>query len=376
MKHSPFRTGSGLPLPALSLLLAAACVTGCGRGGGGSSTPTADANAPANTTGSPSPSGSGAGVVGVALASMNHNFFIGMRQGVEEGLQAEGLNGEFVVADDSASSQQQQVDQFIQKGVSAIIMVPVDADQAVNPVKAANAAKIPVFCIDRRVTGQGAQVTCTVETDNVAMGEMAAQHGLRLLAERHKLDPTHPEDVKNLKTSVVHLWGLEAASSARDRAAGFDKVFNAQATPGVKIVKAVGNFNAKTAQEQIAPLLTANPEIELVYCHNDDNAIGTLNAIIDVKKGREKGDDPKRVLIVSIDGNKAAIEEIRKGNIEATVSQEPIEMGRETVKQVKKVIAGAQPEKPYIAVRHHLVTKKEADEKKGELWADLLKGGS
>lgn len=373
MKHTPFRTRFGLPLPALLLLLAASCVAGCGGGGGGASAPAAG-NAPAGAPASPS--GSGAGVVGVALASMNHNFFIGMRQGVEEGLAAEGLKGEFVVADDSASSQQQQVDQFIQKGVSAIIMVPVDADQAVNPVKAANAAKIPVFCIDRRVTGGGAQVTCTVETDNVAMGEMAARHGLKLLAERHQLDPAQPGDVKKLKTTVVHLWGLEAASSARDRAAGFDQVFNATATPGVKIVKAVGNFNAKTAQEQIAPLLTANPEIELVYCHNDDNAIGTLNAIVDVKKGREPAGDPKRVLIVSIDGNKAAIEEIRKGTIEATVSQEPIEMGQETAKQVKQVIAGGRPDKDYLAVRHHLVTKKEADAKKGELWADLLKGGS
>ncbi len=312
----------------------------------------------------------------MALASMNHNFFIGMRQGVEEGLAAEGLSGEFLVADDSASSQQQQVDQLIQKGVTAIIMVPVDADQAVNPVKAANSANIPVFSIDRRVTGQGARVTCTVETDNVAMGEMAARHGLKLLCERHGLDPEKPEDLKKLKTTVVHLWGLEAASSARDRATGFENVFGSDATPNVKVLKAVGNFNAKTSQEVIAPLLTANPEIELIYCHNDDNAIGALNAVTDVKKGREKADDPKRVFIVGIDGNRAAIEEVRKGNIEATVSQEPIDMGRETVKQVKQVLDGKQPEQPYIAIRHHLVTKKEADEKKGELWADLLKGGN
>src|SRR5687767_2383606 len=56
--------------------------------------------------------------VGVALASMNHNFFIGMRQGVEEELAAQGLKAEIVVADDSPTNQQQQVDQLIQKGVS------------------------------------------------------------------------------------------------------------------------------------------------------------------------------------------------------------------------------------------------------------------
>jgi len=327
----------------------------------------------------PAPGGPGRSAgertVGVSLSSMNHNFFIGMRQGVEEHLAAEGLKAEVVVAEDSASQQQQQVDQLIQKGAAAIVMVPVDARQAVNPVRAANAAKIPIFCIDRRVTAPGAEVACTVETDNAAMGEMAARHGLKLLCERRGLDPGKPEDVRTLKSTVVHLWGLEAASSAQDRAKGFERVFNTKATPGVKLLKAVGSFNAKTSQEVMAPLLTANPGIELVFCHNDDNAVGALNAVKDVKNGREKADDPKRVLIVGMDGNRAAVEAIRKGEIEATVSQEPIEMGRETVRQVRKVLDGGRPDSAYLPVRHHLVTAKEADQKKGELWSDLLKGG-
>jgi ribose transport system substrate-binding protein len=311
----------------------------------------------------------------VALASMNHNFFIGMRQGVEEQLAREGLKGEFVVANDSPTDQQQQVDQLVQKRVSAIIMVPVDAEQAANPVKAANNAGIPIFCIDRRVTAEGTNVTCTVETDNAAMGEMAARHGLQLLCERHNLDPGNPEDVKKLKSKVVHLWGFETASSAQDRAKGFGRVFNAQATPGVKILKRVGNFNATTSQQVMAPTLTAEPDIELIFCHNDDNAVGALRAVMDVKKGREKVDDPKRVLIVGMDGNRPAVEEIRKGNLEATVSQEPIEMGRETVRQVKKVLDGGRPDNPYIPVRHHLVRKKEADAAQGKLWSDQLHGG-
>jgi ribose transport system substrate-binding protein len=356
-----------LLLPLAVLALAGTLLSGCANTGTGN-TPAPASNTP------PAPKAAGK-TVGVALASMNHNFFIGMRQGVEEELAAEGLQGEIVVAEDSASAQQQQADQLIQKGVSAIIMVPVDAKQAVNPVKAANAAKIPIFCIDRRVTDPGARVTCTVETDNVAMGEMAARYGLQLLCQRHKLNAKDPAQVKTLKTTVVHLWGLEAASSAQDRARGFDRVFNKQSTPGVKLLKAVGNFNAKTSQEVMAPLLTANPEVELVFCHNDDNAVGALNAVVDVKKGREKADDPRRIFIVGMDGNKAAIEAIRKGDIEGTVSQEPLEMGRETVKQVRKVLDGSAPDKPYVAIPHHLVTKKEAEEKQGKLWSDLLKGG-
>lgn len=367
MKHFSSPTTRRSLLLSAPLLALAAGLAGCGGSSGG--------NSPAPSA---TPSGGSAEgkTVGVALSSMNHNFFIGMRQGVEEQLAADGFKAEIVVADDSATAQQQQVDQLVnQKKVAAVIMVPVDATQAVNAVRAANDAGVPIFCIDRRVTAEGASVACTVETDNVAMGKMAAEHALKLLCERHKLDPTKPEDVKKLKTSVVHLWGLEAASSAQDRAKGFDEVFNAANTPGVKIIKAVGNFNAKTSQEQVAPLLQKHADVELVFCHNDDNAIGALNAVKDVKNGREKADDPKRILLVSMDGNRPVIEAVRAGDIEATVSQEPIEMGRETVKQVKLVLGGSQPEKPYVAIRHHLVTKAEAEANKGELWADQLKGG-
>jgi ribose transport system substrate-binding protein len=352
-------------LAALPALFALLC--GCAGSPGG--------NGPAPSMNAPAAPRAADRTVGVALASMNHNFFIGMRQGVEDQLKEERVQGEVVVAEDSASTQQQQVDQLIQKRVDAIVMVPVDAVQAVNPVKAANGASIPVFCIDRRVAAKGATVTCTVETDNVAMGEMAARHGLELLCKRHGLDAGNPADVKKLKSTVVHLWGLEAASSAQDRARGFERVFTGDTAPQVKLLKAVGNFNAKTSQEVVAPLLSANPGVELVFCHNDDNAVGALNAIIDMKKGREKPEDPKRIFIVGMDGNRAAIEEIRKGNIEATVSQEPIEMGRETVKQVVKVLNGGRPDQAYIPIRHHLVTQKEAAGKKGALWSDQLRGG-
>lgn len=312
--------------------------------------------------------------VGVSLTSRNHNFFLGMEQGVVDELKAQGLEADVQVAEDSATKQQEQVDLFIRKGVSAIIMVPENAKLAAIPIAAANKANIPIFCIDRRVTDPSANVTATIETDNAAMGEEAAKFALKLLCDRRKLDSTNPEDVKKLKTTIVHNWGFKTASSAQDRARGIEKVFNATATPGVKVIVVVGEFSVTKSQLVMAPALTINPDIELVLCHNDDNAIGTLNAVLDVKKGRGAPTDPKRILIVGMDGNKPAIEAIRKGDIEGTVSQEPIEMGQETVRQVKSVLDGKTPEKPYIPIRYHLVTKKEADEMAGKLWSDMLRG--
>ncbi len=350
---------------ALSML-AGMVLSGCG-GKNDTQTPSGTPSSAGTTTAKPA---GGEKTVGVALTSRNHNFFIGMEQGVTEELTAQGYKYEVQVAEDSASTQQQQIDTFVRKGVSAIIMVPVDAKQAVACVEIANKANIPIFCIDRRVTDPSAKVVSTIETDNKAMGEEAAKYGVSLLCKRKGLDPNKPDDLKKLTGKVVHLWGKPEASSAQDRAEGIDKVLK---TTGLTVLKAVGEFNAKKAQEEMAPLLTANPDIEMVISHGDDNSIGAYNAILDIKKKREDPTDPKRIILVGMDGNKPAIEKIRAGEIEATVSQEPIEMGKETVKQVKKVLDGGQPDKPYIPIRHTLITQKEANEQKGKLWSDQLK---
>jgi ribose transport system substrate-binding protein len=345
---------------ALILLLAGALLNGCGPEEG------------------KMPDGKPTGVsvgkkVGVSLSSRNHNFFLGMEQGLVDELKRQGLEPIVEVAEDSASAQQQQVDTFIRKGVSAIVMVPVDAQQAITPVEAANKANIPVFCIDRRVTAPNAKVTVTVETDNVKMGEAAAREALRLLAKRANLDPTRPEDLKKLKAKIIHLWGIKEASSAQDRAKGIQSVINATNTPGITVIERYGNFNAKKAQEEVAPTLKANPDIDLILCHNDDNAMGALNAILDIKKSREAEDDPKRIFIVGMDGNKPAIAAIRKGDMEATISQEPIAMGTTTARTLKKLLEGEQPPKDYIPIAHMLITKVEANAMKGKLWSDKLR---
>ncbi len=358
------------------VLLAAVLLAGCSGPEETRSTGTGKRLAPEETppaAGGQRTSGN-ARLVGVSLSSRNHNFFLGMEQGVDEELQAQGLTAEKVVAEDSATTQQQQVDTLLAKGVGAIVMVPVDAKQAAVAVEAANARNVPVFCIDRRITEGNARVASTIETDNKKMGEAAARHALTLLCDRHGLDPDSAADVRRLRSTVVHLWGLPAASSAQDRAVGFEQVFSSTTTPNVRVIKEVGDFNTATSQRVLAPVLRANPDVELIFCHNDDNAIGALNAIKDIKGRREPANDRRRILIVSIDGNRPAIEAIRAGDLEATVSQEPIRMGRETVKQLKSYLEGGEvPE--YVPIPHHLVTRKEAEAKKGELWADQLKGG-
>jgi ribose transport system substrate-binding protein len=180
----------GLALIAVGI----GALVGCGpkeevkQGAGDAAATMGNTNAGGGTAG-----GGAKKKVGVSLSSRNHNFFLGMEQGVVDELKAQGIDYEIKVADNSASTQQQDIDIFIRQKVDAIIMVPVDAEQAITPVEAANKAGIPIFCIDRRVTSPNAKVTATIETDNASMGEEAAKHALKLLCERHKLDPTKPE---------------------------------------------------------------------------------------------------------------------------------------------------------------------------------------
>jgi ribose transport system substrate-binding protein len=347
-----------------AVVVASFALVGCGG----------NAEEKANTPATPSGGTGGAKkTIGVSLSSRNHNFFLGMEQGVKDSLTGKGYDAIYEVAEDNASKQQEQVDMMIRKGVAAIIMVPVDAKQAATAVEAANKANIPVFCIDRRITDPKAKVASTIETDNVAIGEEAGRAALELLGKRFNVDPKKPEEVKKIKTKIVHLWGLEAASSAQDRAKGFEKVVNPTNTPGITVIKQVGNFNAKTAQEVMAPTLTANPDISLVYCHNDDNAMGVLNAITDVKKAREAEDDPKRILIVSIDGNKAAVEQVRKGNLEVTIGQDPIVMGQEAVRMMDKTLNAGKAPKEYLAVPYLKLNRAAANNMASKLWSDKLR---
>jgi galactofuranose transport system substrate-binding protein len=120
------------------------------------------------------------------------------------------------------------------------------------------------------------------------------------------------------KGKIIELEGTIGASPANDRKKGFDETIKAKA-PGMQILASQSGDFARDKGRQVAEtLLQAHPDATIVYAHNDEMALGAIAAI--EAAGKVPGKD---ILIVSIDGEKDAVQAIIDGKIGATCECSP-----------------------------------------------------
>jgi len=205
-------------------------------------------------------------VIGYSISTLNNAFFVGMTKGVENGAKKFGVELITVNANGDSAKQAADVEDLITKGVDAIIINPRDAEAIAPAVKKALDAGIPVFALDRGVTG--VEVTSFLETDNVAMGRLAAD----LIAEAMKAK------YGEVKGNVIELVGLVGTTAARDRGKGFHEQLKKY--PGLKLVAAQpADFNQEKAFNVTSNLVLAHPDVDAIYGHNDDNTVGAARAL-------------------------------------------------------------------------------------------------
>lgn len=292
-------------------------------------------------------------VIGYSISTLNNAFFVGMTKGVENGAKKFGVKLLIVNANGDSAKQAADVEDLITKKVDAIIINPRDAEAIAPAVKKALAAGIPVFALDRGVTG--VEVTSFLETDNVAMGRLAAD----LIAEAMK------KKYGEIKGNVIELVGLVGTTAARDRGKGFHE--GMKKYPGLKIVASQpADFNQEKAYNVTMNLVLAHPNVDAIFGHNDDNTVGAMRALKamgKLKKVGEKG----HIYIVGIDGIKQALDAIRQGYIDCTISQEPVMMGEKSVEFAIKYLKGEEILKHYYTP-FTAVTKENVDKRNN--WAE------
>lgn len=216
-----------------------------------------------------------------------------------------GIELKFSDAQQKQENQIKAIRSFILQKVNAIILAPV-VETGWEPVlREAKAAGIPVVLIDRGIkTEDESLYTTLIASDFVDEGRKAA----RWLAEK-----------TNGKTNIVELQGTPGAAPAIDRKNGFAEVLKEH--PEMKIIKSqTGEFTrAKGKEVMEAFLKSEGKNIQAVYAHNDDMALGAIQAIEEA--GLKPGKD---LLIVSIDGVKEAFEAMVKGTLNASVECNPL----------------------------------------------------
>lgn len=192
---------------------------------------------------------------------------------------------------------------------SLILINPTDSDAVASSVRAANRSKIPVVTLDR--AANKGKVVSHVASDNVLGGEMAGNYIVEKL---------------NGAGKVVELEGIPGTTAARDRGEGFNKAINGKLTT---VAKQAADFDRTRGLTVMENILQAQPEIDAVFAHNDEMALGALKAI------EATG---KNILVVGFDATDDAVAAVKEGKMGATVAQKPAEIGAVGVEVADKII--------------------------------------
>lgn len=242
--------------------------------------------------------------------------------------EARGVNLKFSDAQQKQENQIKSLNAFIAQGVDAIILAPVVKTGWEQVLKKAKKQNIPVILVDRGIEVEDDSLyTTLIASDFVAEGRMAGEW----LAKK-----------TGGKANVVELQGTPGADPAIERKKGFEEAIAKH--PDIKIIKSqTGDFTLGKGKEVMEAFLKSGGEpIHAVYAHNDDMALGAIQAIQEA--GKKPGED---IIVVSIDGVKPAFEAMVEGTLNCTVECSPL-LGPAAFDAVNKAVAGEKLPKKTI----------------------------
>ncbi|MBV6703214.1 ABC transporter substrate-binding protein [Kitasatospora aureofaciens] len=297
---------------AAAALVAGAMVTvltACGSGGGGGS---AD-KGPGHKL-----------VVGFSQVGAESGWRTANTKSIQESAKKAGIELKFSDAQQKQENQIKAIRSFIQQKVDVIAFSPVVESGWDTVLKEAKDAKIPVILTDRAVDSKDDSLYVSfLGSDFVEEGKKAGDWLVKEYQGK--------SDVVN----IVELQGTTGSAPANDRKAGFGDVIKADAKFKV-VASQTGDFTRAKGKEVMQAFLKAQPKIDVLYAHNDDMALGAIQAIEEA--GKKPGTDIK---IISVDGVKDAFTAMSQGKINVDVECNPI-LGDQLMDLAKKVKAGEQ----------------------------------
>lgn len=260
--------------------------------------------------------GSSGNVIGFSVSTLNNPFFVTLTEGARKA--ATENNVELVVVDagDDAAKQTSDIEDLVSRNVGVLIVNPVDSDAVAPAVKSAMSQGIKVIAVDRGVNG--VDVDCQIASDNVAGARMATEYLMELVGEGAK---------------VAELQGVPGASATIDRGEGFHQV----ADKSLQVAASqTANFNRAEGMTVMENILQSDGTIKGVFAHNDEMALGAVEAVAASGKG---------IKIVGFDATDDAQKAVKDGKMAATVAQKPDKMGETAIGTAVKIMAGETVEK-------------------------------
>jgi len=315
----------GLALVALAMLLV---TSACGGNGGTTNNPAAPDNKPASTT--PTKQEGKQITLGFSQVGAESGWRTANTLSIQESAKEAGFDLKFSDAQQKQENQIKAIRTFIQQKVDVIAFSPVVESGWDTVLKEVKDAGIPVILTDRAVDSADTSLYETfIGSDFVEEGRRAGAW----LLEQYK---DAAEDI-----NIVELQGTTGSAPANDRKAGFAEVI--ADNPNLKVIASqTGDFTRAKGKEVMQAFLKAHADIDVLYAHNDDMALGAIQAI--EAAGLKPGED---IIIISIDGVKDGFVAASEGKINFIVECNPL-LGPQLMQAVNDILAGKEVEKRIV----------------------------
>jgi simple sugar transport system substrate-binding protein len=252
-------------------------------------------------------------------------------ESIKSSAKENGINLKFSDAQQKQENQIKAIRSYIAQKVDVIAFSPVVESGWGTVLREAKAAKIPVILTDRTVDEKDDSLWVTfMGSDFLEEGRKAG----RWLVEKEK---DNKGDV-----NIVELQGTVGSGPAIDRKKGFEEMIKDH--PNLHIIRSqTGDFTRAKGKEVMEAFLKAEgKKINVLYAHNDDMAIGAIQAIEEA--GMKPGKD---IIIISVDGVKGAFEAMIAGKLNVSVECSPL-LGPQLMETVKDIMAGKKVPKRIV----------------------------
>lgn len=243
--------------------------------------------------------------IGFAQSEKEANpFRIAETQSMKDEAERLGINLITTNANSDLNKEISDIKSMVDQGADALVISPLNSEGLDEALNYARDAGVPLFTIDRFLTSD---VFCDtymgwVGSDFVEQGRRAAQAMI---------------DVSGGEGNLAILLGAAGVNVTDDRNAGFKEVLEAGGHNINLVAEQTANYVREEGQTVTEQLITANPDINLIYAHNDEMALGAVAAL------KAFGMQPGDVKIITIDGTQGAVQGIVDGWVSGVIESNP-----------------------------------------------------
>lgn len=260
--------------------------------------------------------------VAVVLKTLSSEYWQRVAAGTDTAAAELGVKVEKLgpPTEDAVVQQINMVEDALANNPDALVFSPSQPPTAVNVLKKAKEKGIPVILVDTPMPDDFTAYDSFIGTANYEAGQLGAKYLV--------------ESMNGAQANVVIIEGAPGNPTCGDRARGAESVFK---DAGYNIVAfQPGYSDREKAYNVMQNILQTTSDIDIVFCANDDMALGAQRAC------KQAGVAAK---VSGFDGNKSAISSIIAGDLFATIAQRPENMGKLGVEYAIKVLNGETVDK-------------------------------